>query len=516
MNDINEITVVLGVVGVTIVLLIWNRLPVEVVAVGASLALLAAGVVDIHQALDGFGDPTVVFIASLFVVSTALESTGVTAWVGQRLVSLTDDSPRRLLAYTMLCAAALASIISVNAAVAALLPMVVVSAVRHGQAGSQLLLPMAFAAHAGSQLTLTGSPVNVLVSEAAYEAGTGTFGYFEFAFVGVPLLMGTIVIAVVLGPRLLPRRPPVSLPPGLSAEARSLTRRDSHSRGVGRLELVVPARSDLIGATVFPGMVTDGGDLVVLGVQRNGVGLGVTSAEIAAGDTLVLQSSGHGSDGPGDADGAVRAGREGSATSAPVAPLGRTASMALLVTAAMVVLLVSGRIPPAVAGLLAVGALVLLKVITIPQAYRGISWTTVVLIAGLIPVSTAMQVSGAAGEVAEVLADVVGGRSSLLLLVIFVICVVLGALMGHLATALLVIPVALAASAELGVSPKPVLLAVSVSCAAALLTPSFPVGNRMIRQPGAYRLDDYPRFGLPILVLYGVLVVFYIPLLWSL
>ena len=190
--------------------------------------------------------------------------------------------------------------------------------------------------------------------------------------------------------------------------------------------------------------------------------------------------------------------------------------MALLVTGAMVVLLVSGRIPPAVAGLLAVGALVLLKVLTIPQAYRGISWTTVVLIAGLIPVSTAMQVSGAAGEVAEVLADLVGGRSSLLLLVIFVICVVLGALMGHLSTALLVIPVALAASAELGVSPKPVLLAVSVSCAAALLTPSFPVGNRMIRQPGAYRFSDYPRFGLPILVLYGVLVVFYIPLLWSL
>ena len=68
----------------------------------------------------------------------------------------------------------------------------------------------------------------------------------------------------------------------------------------------------------------------------------------------------------------------------------------------------------------------LLKVLTIPQAYRGISWTTVVLIAGLIPVSTAMQVSGAAGEVAEVLADLVGGRSSLLLLGIFVICVVLG------------------------------------------------------------------------------------------
>jgi di/tricarboxylate transporter len=75
----------------------------------------------------------------------------------------------------------------------------------------------------------------------------------------------------------------------------------------------------------------------------------------------------------------------------------------------MVVLLASGLVPAAVAGLLAVGALLLLKVLTVPQAYRGISWTTVVLVAGMIPVSTAMQVSGAAGEVAELLVDVVGG-----------------------------------------------------------------------------------------------------------
>ena len=190
MNEINEITVVLGVLGVTVVLFIWNRLPVEMVALGASLTLLAAGVIDINQALEGFGDPTVVFIASLFVVSTALDSTGVTAWAGQRLTALAGDNPRRLVVFTMLFAAGLTAIISVNGAVAALLPMVVVTAVRQRQATSQLLLPMAFAAHAGSQLALTGSPVNVLVSEAAYEAGTGSFGYFEFALVGVPLWSG--------------------------------------------------------------------------------------------------------------------------------------------------------------------------------------------------------------------------------------------------------------------------------------------------------------------------------------
>ncbi len=63
-------------------------------------------------------------------------------------------------------------------------------AVRLGRSPSQLLMPLAFAAHAGSLLVLTGTPVNVIVSESAGEAGVGTIGYFEFALVGLPLLVG--------------------------------------------------------------------------------------------------------------------------------------------------------------------------------------------------------------------------------------------------------------------------------------------------------------------------------------
>ena len=72
-------------------------------------------------------------------------------------------------------------------------------------------MPLAFAAHAGSLLVLTGSPVNVVVSEAADDAGVGRFGFFEFALVGLPLLAGTIAIVVLLGERLLPHRSPRSI-----------------------------------------------------------------------------------------------------------------------------------------------------------------------------------------------------------------------------------------------------------------------------------------------------------------
>ena len=95
-------------------------------------------------------------------------------------------------------------------------------AVRLRRPTSQLLMPMVFGAHCGSMLALTGTPVNVLVYEAALDAGREGFGYFEYALVGLPLLAGGILIAILLGERLLPFRESRSLPPDLSTHARTL------------------------------------------------------------------------------------------------------------------------------------------------------------------------------------------------------------------------------------------------------------------------------------------------------
>ena len=95
-----------AIIVVAVVLFVWNRLPVVVVAMATALALWATGVLTLGQALAGFGDPAVIFIASLFVVSAGLEMTGVTAWAGQLLIrgagedsrdaaAAPDDAPRR-------------------------------------------------------------------------------------------------------------------------------------------------------------------------------------------------------------------------------------------------------------------------------------------------------------------------------------------------------------------------------------------------------------------------------------
>ena len=78
-----DTTITFLVLAAAIAVFVWDRLPVAIVAIGVALSLWATGVLDLNQALSGFGDPAVIFIASLFVVSEALDATGVTAWAGR-------------------------------------------------------------------------------------------------------------------------------------------------------------------------------------------------------------------------------------------------------------------------------------------------------------------------------------------------------------------------------------------------------------------------------------------------
>ena len=110
----SDATITFLVLAVTVAVFAWDRLPIGVVAFGVALSLWATGVLTIDQALGGFGDPTVIFIASLFVVSEALDATGVTAWAGQQLIAGAGASRPRLIALMMLTVAVLTALISVK------------------------------------------------------------------------------------------------------------------------------------------------------------------------------------------------------------------------------------------------------------------------------------------------------------------------------------------------------------------------------------------------------------------
>ena len=517
----SDIAIVFAILLAVVVAFVSNRIPVGIVAIGASLALYFTGILDVGQALAGFGDQAVIFIAALFVVSEGLDASGVTAWAGQALIARVGESRTRLLVLMILLVAGLTALISVNGAVAALLPVVVVIAVRLGRPPSQLLIPLVFGAHAGSMLALTGTPVNVIVNEAAADYGVAGFGFFEFALVGIPLVIGAIAIAVLLGDRLLPTRTAKNLPADFSRHARTLVGQyrlsqspdTLVSRTSGVAEVVIPPRSDLIGEIAYPGQVTDSGDLVVLAIQRRGEELRGESA-LAVGDTLLLQGTWSALDENLD-DPGVLVVDPPDAIRRQAVPLSLKAAEAIVVLVAMVVLLATGIVPSAIAGLLAASAMVLLGVVTPEGAYKSISWTTVVLVAGMIPLSTAMTQTGAADLVAETLVSVVGPLGPVALLAgLFLITATLGQLISNMATALIVIPIAGAAALELGISPQPVLMSVTVAAAASFLTPVATPVNMMVMGPGGYRFGDYWKLGLAYMAMFFVAAVFLVPVFW--
>ncbi|AIY01380.1 hypothetical protein ART_1781 [Arthrobacter sp. PAMC 25486] len=598
----------LVILTITIVIFVWNKIPVEIVAIGVALLLFATGIIDIDDTFSGFGSQTVVLIAALFVVAEAIDAAGITTWMGGLLVRFAGDSRPRLIALIMLFTAFLTAVISVNGAVAALLPMVVVLAVRLGREPGQLLMPMAFAAHAGSLLVLTGSPVNILILEAAIGATGDGIGFFEFALVGLPLLIGTILIAIYLGPKLLPQRVPEATPKDLSNHPRVIlshywpdeheltrlripaasthvghaiegvlpaTRGDVHlisvqnsagkpltrdtleagnylvvrgtatdiadfavehemsvesagengvacglvSKSFGVAEVLVSPRSNLIGTDVYPGMVTESGSLVVLAHQRAGKATaGNTPATratgVKAGDTLLLQGSWVALD-KHTQDQNVLLVDSPDAIRRQTVPLGPGAIPALVILAAMVVMMTTNIVPAAVAALLAAMAMVLSRVVTIGQAHRSMAWQTLILVAGMIPLSAAITKTGTAKMLADGIVTLTGGGSPYLLLVgIFLVTAVLGQLISNTATALIIIPIALSVATEAGLSPITVLMCVSVASAAALLTPIATPANMMIMRPAGYKFGDYWKFGAVIMALYLVVAVFLVPVFW--
>ena len=601
MNDVHVLFLIIAVV---IVLFITEKVPVVIVALGTALALYFTGILDFRQALGGLGDPTTIFIASLFVVSAGLEVTGVTAWAGQFLIARAGDSRVRQLVLIMSACSLLTALISLNGAVAALLPVVVVMAVRLSQPPSQLLMPMVFASHAGSILALTGSPVNVLVSEAALEAGTRNFGFFEFALVGVPLLAGTMAILVLLGRKLLPSTSGASMPSDLSRHARTLVEHyrlegnafslrvrpssplvgtataaldlaaypglsliglkaggrpaarplieegdtlllrgetaaaagfanDMHlafspaeseqavadtlfNRSSGLAEVVIPPRSALAGREVFPGMVTESGDLLILAVQRRGESVGPGRIVLEVGDSMLLQGTWTALD-KHLADPEVLVVDSPDLVRRQAVPMGTGAKAAIAILFAMVLALALNLVPSVVAGLVAAVAMVLVGVLTVEQAYRSVNWTTVILVGAMTPLSAAMTETGAAQLLADRLVATVGDAGPYALLAgLFLLTAILGQLISNTATALIIIPISVAAALELGVSPQPVLMTVCVAAAASFLTPVATPVNLMIMGPGGYKFGDYWKIGLVCMAWFFVIAVFYVPLIWRL
>jgi di/tricarboxylate transporter len=286
------------------------------------------------------------------------------------------------------------------------------------------------------------------------------------------------------------------------------------NRSSGLAEVVIPVRSKLIGRTVFTGMVARDGDLMVLGVQRGGEDLGPQPIALAAGDHLLLQGTWQALD-KHLADPQMLVVNSPDVVRRQALAPGPGAREALIILAVLIVLLATNAVPAAIVGILCAGAMIVSGVLTLPQAYKEIDWNTCILIGGMFPLAAAMTTSGAAKLIADGLVGTVGEAGPLALLIgLILITATLTHFITNISTVLVIWPVALAAAAEMGVSPRPLLMGVTVAAAAAFLTPFCSPPNLMVYGPGGYRFGDYWKFGVPCLVWFLVVAIVFVPLYW--
>jgi di/tricarboxylate transporter len=201
----NEIAIVLGILAVAIILFITERIRVDLVALIVLVSLAVTNLVTPTEAISGFSNIAVVTVWAILILSAGLSRTGVANVIGKQLLRFAGDSELRLVAIIMVTAGILSGFMNSIGVAALFLPVVIDIARQTGRPPSRLLMPLAFASLLGGLNTLIGTPPNILISEALREADLDPFEMFDFAPVGVVVLLVGIAFMTFLGRHLLPR-----------------------------------------------------------------------------------------------------------------------------------------------------------------------------------------------------------------------------------------------------------------------------------------------------------------------
>jgi di/tricarboxylate transporter len=271
----------LGLLGATLLVLIFELLPVEVAALCLLVALLATGLVPLDAGLAGFSNKAVLTVGALFVLSHALTRTGVLEVLAERL-------GRRFGARSWLGIAALLVLVAVasgflnnTAVVAMTIPLAVDLCRRFRLSPSRVLMPLSYAAIFGGTLTLVGTSTNLLVSALVESSGGEAIGMFEFTPLGAVFLACGLAYVLLVAPRGLPER---ARPDALTAEFGLETY---------LTELSLPATSKLVGQSAREAALSERYDVTALAVVRGEERIteNLRGLVLRAGDLLVARGA---------------------------------------------------------------------------------------------------------------------------------------------------------------------------------------------------------------------------------
>ena len=195
-------TITLIFLAFAVVMFVTEKIPLAVTSMIVCIGLVSSGVLNVNDAFSGFINSNVILFVAMFIVGGALFETGMANEIGS-LVTKFAKSERGLIVAIMVIVGVMSGFLSNTGTAAVLIPVVIGIAAKSGYKRSRLLMPLVFAAAMGGNLSLIGAPGNMIAQSALEPLGL-SFGFFEYAVVGLPILIAGILFYATIGFRILP------------------------------------------------------------------------------------------------------------------------------------------------------------------------------------------------------------------------------------------------------------------------------------------------------------------------
>ena len=592
-----DIAIALSILVIGFILFVTETFTLDVTALLLLSILFLLGYLSPIEAVSGFSNPAVITIGFLFVLSHALQKTGVLEYIVIRVNRLASRSQVLGTAVYLIAIGITSAFMNNTAIVAIFMPVTIRLAHTYQVSPSKMLIPLSYAAILGGTLTLVGTSTNLLVN-SIYSANGNVepLGMFEFAQYGVILMSLGLLYLLFFAPRLLPSRTVTS----------SLTK--SYHLGGYLTEMKIVEGSPLLGKTCLERGINYNYDVMVLdilrekqlitqNIRRTPLKIGdilfvrgtlenflrmkeiekvalltdekLTQSELEQEDNVLVECL--------LTDQSELVGRslmtsnfrqqfgafilairregdifrkkiahvilqaydtllvygpikkiEGLSEKADFIVLGEVEAelrkqrfwwVSIIVILGAIILATLGVMPIMKGAIIGVAFLLALKVITPQESYQSVHWQVIVLIAALIPVGIVIQNTGTSEWIGMIISDIARMSSPkwhahILLALIYLITMILTEVSSNAATAIIMTPIAIAVSGQMGFDSRPFIFAVAFAASASFITPVGYQTNLMVYGPGGYKFSDFIRVGFPIAILFWISAIIFLPMIW--
>ena len=589
-----EIWLVTAILIVAMILLVTEKLPVDLTSIGIMVVLVLSGILAPKEAIAGFASPAVITVGSMFLISRGMIRTGAVGFISQKVIDYSRGRPGLAILLILVIVGTASAFINNTPVVVLFIPIILSLSCELKFSPSKFLIPISYASILAGTCTLIGTSTNIIISDLSAAHGFGSIGMFELSPLGLPIALMGIIFLILAAPRLMPNvhNPVCELRNDENRRYLAELHVPRESRIIGDnpksyfsekypdmevleliryshvyypdrdivktaaddlllvkgsaddlveilhddvvelpladqglnfetdknealiVELIIPPQSSLVGQRLLSSRLQRDPDIHIIAIKRRELHYAepkVKEVRLQIGDILLARL-------PESSLERLRGERDFIIVEDIHHEIvhKRLARRAFMIFSAMVVAASTGLADIMVCAMAAAFLMVITGCLQLRSAYRAMDGRVLLIIIATIALSAALEKTGASEFYAKAFLSLFSGASPALVLSgVILLTSISTHVLSNNATAILLLPIAIAAAQGLGVDPKPFIIAVCFGASACFATPIGYQTNLLVYGPGGYRFSDYFKLGMPLNLLVWVMGSIFIPMIWQ-